>query len=379
MYARYRLRGIEPEERVLLVVGRHPLVLLRTALPPLALLLVLGVLGTSLARLGDSPLLALLAPAGVIAAPWLIWIWADWRADVFVLTEKRVLWLERTPLLSERRWEAPLSGIQNVAAISRGPVWHVLGCADLVLDTASRGVQRLYGMRRAHEAADRIMDAQAYTARKSVRLRQLRVAMGLAPEVAPTGPETPAVLVWRRHRWLLVRGLLRPAAVAVAGLALSAVLDSPPVLAAAFSIALLWTGWAWEDWRNDELVAMPNRVVQTKRSPLSLHQESWQASLEKVQDISYDIRTPLAQLLDYGTVRVQTAGDGQDFELEGVPHPREVSAELNRRLQASRKVREKKLLREVETTVEAVLRAHGIGALNTEGTENHREETRGQA
>lgn len=354
------LRDLLPDERVLLRVKRHPLYLLRAALPALTLLLVVLVLGLFLRTL-RSPLLGPTV-GGLLAVvlPWLAWRWADWRADMLVLTDRRVLWLERTPLLRERRWEAPLSSVQNVAAISGGPIEKLVRCGDLILDTTSRGVQRLHSMRRAPQVATTIIDTQAYASRRGDRLQRLRNQMGLAPEQSSEIEELTEVRVWRRHPWLLIRGLLLPVSLLLLGAPLASTLNSPLIFMLTGGAALLWGTWVIDNWRNDEIIASADRIIQTHRSPLTLHEESWQASLEKVQDIAYEIPNPIAQILDYGTITVKTAGDSTDFELSGVPNPREMSAELNRRLQLHRGRKHKALLREVEDTVTVVLRAHGF-------------------
>lgn len=354
------LQDLGAKERVLLVARRHPLVLLRAALPGLVLLVALAALAPVLYALGGRLIGPVAGALAALALSWLLWTWADWRADVLALTDRRVVWVERTPFLSERRWEAPLDAMQNVAAVSGGPVGKMLRCGDVILDTTSRGVQRLHGMRRAPAIATAILDAQGYAARRGNRLDRLRVSMGLAPRAADPGREPAGTRVWRRHWWLLARSLAQPVAVLTGGALLASVLEMRPVLLAAAGVALLWGAWVADDWRNDEVIATADRIIQTRRSPLTLHEETWQASLDKVQDISYALPNPLAQLLNYGTVTVTTAGEAADFALSGVPRPREVSAELNARLQAQRGRAKRELLAEVEQTVLAVLRARGL-------------------
>ncbi len=361
MHRRRALRDVQPDELILFSSHRHFLILLRAALPALALALALSALVAGLQVLGVQLAVPVLGSVGGVVVLWLMWLWADWRADLFVLTDRRVLWLERTPFLRETRWEAPLSGIQNVAGISRGPVWRLLGCADLVLDTASRGVQRLHGMRNAQDVASRVIEAQGYSARRTNRIRRFRIEMGAEPD--PSGissPETPEMLVWRRHYWILLRSAFRPLALLTVALGATTLLREPLVLAVMGGVAVLWIGWLVDDWRNDEMVSTADRIVQSRRSPLSLHEETWQAPLEKVQDISYSIPSPLAQLLDFGTITVSTAGGGPELGLSGLPHPREISAELNRRLQLRRSRKERALMHEVEDTVRSVLHAHGL-------------------
>ncbi|MDP9383078.1 MAG: PH domain-containing protein [Chloroflexota bacterium] len=356
------LRDLEPGERVLRVDRRHPLHLLRSALPALMLLIALP-LPFAVLRAAADTVLTLVCTGGLLALAlgWLAWAWADWRADWLVLTDRRILWIERSPWVRERRWEAPLSSVQNVAAVSgEGLVARLAGCADLVLDTSSRGVQRLHAIHHARGAAASILDAQRYSARRVDRLLRLRAGMGIVDEETLPEPEAPGVRVWRRHPWLLIRRALRPAGIFVVGVLLTAALNDLLPFALTATLASVWAAWLWDDWRNDEVVVTADRILQTRRSPLRLHDESWQASLEKVQDVGYEIPNPLAQLLDYGTVTVKTGGEDGEFVLGDVPHPREVSAEINRRLQLLRGRRDRKLLRAVEESVRSVLHAHGL-------------------
>ncbi|MDQ3855443.1 MAG: PH domain-containing protein, partial [Chloroflexota bacterium] len=204
------LRDLAPGERVLLVGRRHGLVLFRSELPAVCLFLLLCALGGGARALRSPALLMAVGAALVLVVLWLLWCWASWRADRLIITDRRVLWLERTPLIRERRWEAPLEKLENVTAICRGPVRRCLGCADLVLDTASRGAETLRGMRRAHELAGGVLEARQYATRRSSRLRRLRTEMGVYAESKPEPVEETGARVWRRHRWVLVRSCLRP-------------------------------------------------------------------------------------------------------------------------------------------------------------------------
>jgi membrane protein YdbS with pleckstrin-like domain len=354
------LGDLQPEERLLLLARRHPLMLLRWAAPALTASVALAAAGRALQAAGLDAALPVVNALLAAALAWAGWTWADWRADLLALTDRRVMWIERTPLVRERRWEAQLGGVQNVAAVARGPLPYIFGCDDLVLDTASRGAQRVEGLRRAQETATAVLDAQAYAARRSHRLGRLRADMGLRPAGDPQAEAQPELLVWRKHPWLLLRDMWGPVLLLGAGAWAGGLQRFPALPAVAATLALLWAAWLWDDWRNDETVVTAERVVQTSRRPLTLHQESWQASLDKVRDISCTVPHPLAQLLGYGMVTVETDGDSEGFRLEGVPRPREVSAELNRRLTLRRTRGRQDLIREVEATVRAVLRERGL-------------------
>ncbi len=45
--------------------------------------------------------------------------------------------------------------------------------------------------------------------------------------------------------------------------------------------------------------------------------------LERIQDITVEIKGVIETVLDFGTMRVQTAGEEPDFVIRGIPHPKQ--------------------------------------------------------
>ncbi|MEJ7654752.1 MAG: PH domain-containing protein [Chloroflexia bacterium] len=301
------LQDLHVEERVLLVVRRHRLMLWRRGWPGVAFLTALCLLAGAVNYVGAQPILSVLGPLMVIVGVWLVWVWADWQADALVLTDRRLLLIERSPFIREHRWEAHLLNIENVSAVSRGPFSQLLGCSDLVLDTASRGVQRFEFVARANDTAAAIIEVQSHAARRAMRLKRARRNAGLHTRRAAPDPSPWTTLVWRRHIWKVVLASAMPLALLIVASMIASGLPIPWLGIAGGAAALGWEAWILIDWRNDEIVSGPEKVVQTRRRPFMFGEESWQAHLDKVQDVSYLIPNFWAHFLDYGTVTILTA------------------------------------------------------------------------
>ncbi|MFH1838842.1 MAG: hypothetical protein ABH820_00955, partial [Patescibacteria group bacterium] len=59
--------------------------------------------------------------------------------------------------------------------------------------------------------------------------------------------------------------------------------------------------------------------------------------LHRVQDVTSEIRGFLHNILDYGFVHIQTAGQQQRFEFEEIAHPNEVAKEIMELVEEFRK------------------------------------------
>jgi uncharacterized membrane protein YdbT with pleckstrin-like domain len=70
----------------------------------------------------------------LIALLWGIWVSLDWKNDIYILTNRRVLWIERILLIYESRVEAPLDTILSVN-VSSSYIGRILGYGDVMVKT----------------------------------------------------------------------------------------------------------------------------------------------------------------------------------------------------------------------------------------------------
>lgn len=102
--------------------------------------------------------------------------------------------------------------------------------------------------------------------------------------------------------------------------------------------AVLWFIYQYVDWRNDIYIVTDNEVIDVERE-LAIYpffflytENRRQASLANVQYVDLKVPSPLAMLLNYGDVIVQTAGAEGTLDFVFVSNPRRVHDEILRRL-----------------------------------------------
>lgn len=372
-----RFRWQEPGERVTLQQRRHPWVFWRSLVgpflfaalvPPTLQVLSLGV--------------EYLVSATVVAVAWVTWLWLEWRNDSLVLTTRRIVRVERQLPFYERQEGAYLDKVQDVSVERRGLAAAILGFGHVTVQTAGATGQIAFSHTPRPDAVkeavfrgvSRFASLQRAARRQSME-SQLRQQLGYASPAAEAEGvcEPPAsnlpdpesrldelalrlthlinngfpslrsqdgeVILWRKHWGVLLRGLLWPGVVAaaIAGLPLLVSVDLPrPAYLAVAGLLLLWAVWQGENWRNDVYVLTPDRVIDIKRLPLRLRTSQREGHLLNIQNVTYEVPGPLASLLNYGHVTIETAGQVGNFTFESVFDPAEVQADIFRYTEACR-------------------------------------------
>jgi len=131
-------------DRSRLVWRPHWIFLLRRALAPsvslaaTTSLVALSLLG--LPSFGRLPLFLAALGLWVVSLVWLWWRAVDWANDIYILTDRLIIDIERRPLfLSEKRRQATLDMIQNVSLEKTGILMALLNYGDVVIHTAGAG------------------------------------------------------------------------------------------------------------------------------------------------------------------------------------------------------------------------------------------------
>jgi CRP-like cAMP-binding protein/membrane protein YdbS with pleckstrin-like domain len=328
----------------------------------------------------------LLVASAVLALGRIIWVVIDWSNDWLIVTTHRVIHQERTILTSESRFEAPLEKIQDIN-VRRGWLGWLLGYGTITVQTAATvgriefhylpdpeiARQRIF-----EQAARRLASVQATSRERIRRELEEHLELGVLPvppsstlPIRPVPPISEAIsrqprprfrlfpfceeegdrITWRKH-WLNL--LLRTGIPLVCTLAMPiiAVLvwqnwkyfkaygvetASALFLFLLLELAMaLWLLWHYADWRNDVYIVTSDRIIDIQKKPLFFSEERREASLGMVQNVSSHIPSPLAFVLGYGNVTIQTAAEVGAFNFVFVPNPRKVHAEISRRLDAFR-------------------------------------------
>jgi len=76
----------------------------------------------------------------------------------------------------------------------------------------------------------------------------------------------------------------------------------------------------WTNYYLDILIVTNKRIIDIEQKGLFSREVST-FRLDRIQDITIEVRGILATLLDFGDVHIQTAGEKRDFVAKGAPHP----------------------------------------------------------
>jgi CRP-like cAMP-binding protein/membrane protein YdbS with pleckstrin-like domain len=124
---------------------KHWVNLLGRTILPLAAVVLLAVMGLIIILTDPPPFglsrIGLMLPwlvAMAAASVWLWWNYEDWHNDIYVLTDDKIIDIERKPLgLQSKRREGSLERVQNVLANQKGIIPNLLDFGDVVISTAA--------------------------------------------------------------------------------------------------------------------------------------------------------------------------------------------------------------------------------------------------
>ena len=89
-----------------------------------------------------------------------------------------------------------------------------------------------------------------------------------------------------------------------------------------------WWFYRYWDWQNDIYQISGNRLIDLKKRPLWLEELRRETTLDRIQNVGLSMPGILAQLLNFGSLIIETAGETGAFEFENVHDPRAVQAEI---------------------------------------------------
>lgn len=388
VYTTPRFAWLRDDELPIFVGRRHWFHLVRRIFWPSLLLLVTAILLVSLSNAAEFPPSFILIVGGLFGIPtsgllaWQIW---DWQNDRFVITTQRIVHIERQGLFRESYEEGSLDNIQDVHEVRFGLTANILNFGDLILQTAGETVQiDLTGVPDPFYVRDLIFrEIDRHHARQIALMRgaireklERRLQMEPPPPIIEAAPSLPqktsslslvvgaikdyffpsswsisedkTIIYWRRF-WL--PGFVHNLHTFVPFVILAALgvwyFSKPLVTATAArstfglilwliaeSVLFAMLLWAIEDWRNDYFQITPTRMIMVDCKPLLLSESRRETTLDKIQNISFDVPDIVARLFKYGNVMLETAGATGKFELKWVRSPQKIQAEISGRKRA---------------------------------------------
>jgi hypothetical protein len=384
-------------ESVIAMYRKHWYVILPGLLRGLLAFCVVLLLGLIALVSGSLSLVLLVAFAVVVWVVIGIFIVYDWYNDEYVVTTARVAHMEREVFIQKELVEsAPVDKIVAIKTDSQG-IRKWLDVSTITMQTAGREEGHVTFEDVGHAAEIRkVIEAQRDRGRARLAAAQrekdrARVQQTLRDQLFPHVPgeeqamtEAPAQdpakprrnllrgirnplgnvlhleerkgtkITWRKHwvvLWDQTYKYLIPFIVLnivwVVLLITSGVSGTALVVLVVLGILMnlvfgggVW--WQWEDWRNDTYAITDTQIIDAERRPFRLGEKVITANLDQVQDVRVEVSDWKAQLLDYGDVIIETAGQGEPMIFHSIYDPHSASDAIFHRLEEYRTHREEK-------------------------------------
>jgi hypothetical protein len=344
------------------------------------------------ARAGDAIniVLSLITMFMLLAVAYL---YNDWRNDVLIVTNKRVIYDEETMFIRHVRQQILIDDIQQVNVRADTYQATLFGYGKIIIRSFSPRTLEFDFAAKPREIEKAIMD-QVRNLRRRQQPDLLRALIEdqvygnkIPPQSAPAlqartqrlpipalYPPNPEIrddrIIWRPSWVYVLLQLFRPltgfaltmfvAAVLVQFRLLDGVAVSLVVLLALLVFGV-WGWWIRESLINDTYILTRNDIIDVDRRPLG-PENTRRAQLSAIQNISFDVSF-VERLLGLGTVVIETGGAaGGKFTFDHVPDPRGVQATINDYLTDFRKHEKERQLQDALALLkqyDQVQREHG--------------------
>jgi hypothetical protein len=375
---------LEPGEVIYFLARKHSVFLWETMLlPALAFILPIGLLVAFL-LVSAKPVFYLAIAAALLNIAWMIWRIVDWGNDYYIVTNLRVIWLEKVIGLYDSRQEAPLTTILSVG-VETDQVGRILDYGDVMIRTF---VGRIAFRRVSHPyQAASLIDEHWLRAKSASRnadvqalKRSIRQKLGLpvedagkstasspAPKVVSNSAikikglfdqinvfkmrfeDRGGIITYRKHWIVLLLQTALPAALFFTALGLTiyrvfhlhlftssstAASGIDPWLAVLIMllvVAFFWWIYQYWDWSNDIFQVTQDQVLDIDRKPLG-REEKKSGLLDNILSTQADRRGLFQIIFNYGNVYIFIGATRMDFF--DVYDPSGIQQDIDRRRMA---------------------------------------------
>jgi cyclic nucleotide-binding protein len=375
-------KWLRPDEVVYFLARKHPVILYQSlGLPILAFGVPFGLFYGWFAIapffiVGLAAWLSLIAVIG-----WIIWLVIDWGNDYYIVTNQRVVWLEKVVGIYDSRQESPLSTVLSVG-IEANPLGRALDYGNVIVRTFVGRIPFSH-VNHPHQAARMIEEYWQRTREAAVGLEKeamkdaIRKRLGIpipprpktdTVSAPPPSPKTSNLLrllgantlklryesgdtvTYRKHwvvlimeAWMPVLGIL--AVIVLFIQRLYQLVRTPGEVFISFNGGIQVDAWAgallillfvlfgWFvyrvlDWSNDKFEVTPEQIIDLDKKPFGTETRN-AAQLENILGTEYRRIGLLGNIFNYGTVYITVGGTKLAFE--DVMDPAAVQSDINRR------------------------------------------------
>lgn len=326
---------------------------------------------------------------------WFLWKLIDWSNDFSIISNRRVVALEKVALFYESRQEAPLDAILSVETRS-SQMGRWIGYGDVIIRTYT-GVVNLKKMSRPDLIVRLVNDERGRSSNQSNKLNRmakedtLRSRIGFEHressentddyiedeagytevplKVKSSGLmeflstffglriEKNGIIIYRTHWFILIKKVLWPslASLLLLFVIIYSVFEFYPsinfdiILLVLFGIGLVLFGWwlyQYWDWRNDRYMVTNDQLIDLYKKPLGQEQRR-SAPIKNIQTVEFERLGLISLILNFGTVFIRVGDTTLTFDY--VYNPSKAQQDIFERYQQfnqKQKIREKEALRD---------------------------------
>ena len=358
-------------EIIYFLARKHQFLLFRDMLAPAALLIpIAGILG--LAFLLASATFGLIGGFLLVAdLAWGVWRFIDWGNDYYIVTNQRVIWLEKVVAFYDSRTEAGMGTILSVSTETEY-FGRIFDYGTVVVRTYT-GQIRMTFIRHPKQAATMIEEywnrakdigrkADEETMKAAIRAKLGFTRPGPAPAPPPAAPAKPAkktspLADWWKNAFRMrtedgstityhkhLYGFFRDSMPFMLGIVLLIIIVAvwPFFLGASLPLwlatVIVFLGFVlfgfivyeYLDWQNDIYQVTVDQVIDITRKPFGTEDRK-AAPLENILSTEYKRNGFLGMLLNFGTVYIMVGG--AKFNFDDVADPPSVQQDIVRRQQ----------------------------------------------
>lgn len=379
---RLQFKWVRSDEVIYFLARKHIILFVQAALGPVGFLLLPAALIIGFLFLHLFFLLLIALVITLIVTGILAWEWVDWGNDYYIVTNQRVVWLEKVVGLYDSRQESPLPTVLSVSTETE-PLGRALDYGNVIIRTF---VGRIVFHHVAHpyQVEALIKEHQGRAREGSRRMevdamkKTLITRMNPNPEkTAPISPpdqsasnakkkkssapregafanlfkvrfEDKEIITYRKHWVVLVEQIWLPSFLLLGILIFLAVgfyylyftsASKVPIIGLergtlfvlvpiAFFVVLIWWIYQYVDWSNDIYQVTPDQILDIDRTPLG-REDRTAAQLENILATDSERYGIVGVFFNYGTVHITVGGNKMAFK--DVFDPLSVQQDIDRR------------------------------------------------
>lgn len=345
---------LEPGEKIYMMARKHPVFLLFRSIPPIFVFAALWFLMMFLSSQSAFWSLAGLVAGFLFCLLWLVWNINNWANDFYLITSRRMVWVEHVTGFYDSRQEAPLSTLISVG-IKTSQLGYFLGYSDVIvrtyigdirfervghastigklietnwargkrvdLELDAREIRKALRQKFGKEAEDiTAKDLQVELGTVEPTPKEVNFFQWLFADFVRVRHEVGGTITYRKHWLILLQKLILPLFALVLSIIFVVAIithnliqvDYTMGLVAGYFLIFVAAGmlvYQYIDWRNDLFQLTPNQVIDLDRKPFG-RESRRSAPLENILSIEYERRGFIPMLFNYGTVYI-TIGNTQ--------------------------------------------------------------------